>query len=210
MTKYKTPRWGWAITGSGHFLKETLALVRELEDVDVFLSKAAAEVLRMYKQELGLQRSIRVYRDTTASSVPVGQFYYGVYHSLIVAPATSNAVAKFVCGISDELVSNVFAQGGKCRVPVIVFACDTAPELITEAPKGMVKVYPRPVDLEKSRPPRAFRRSHDGRFDRRTSHRDRTAARRNLGMNEKILFCDRPSRARQAGGGAERHDARPL
>ena len=68
MTKYKTPRWGWAITGSGHFLKETLALVRELEDVDLFLSKAAAEVLRMYKQELGLQRSIRVYRDTTASS----------------------------------------------------------------------------------------------------------------------------------------------
>ncbi len=148
MTKYKTPRRGWAITGSGHYLKETLALVRELEDVDLFLSKAAAEVLRMYKQELGLQRSIRVYRDTTASSVPVGQFYYGVYHSLIVAPATSNAVAKFVCGISDDLVSNVFAQGGKCRVPVIVFACDTAPELITEAPKGMVKVYPRPVDLD--------------------------------------------------------------
>ena len=148
MTTYKTPRWGWAITGSGHFLKETLALVRELEDVDLFLSKAAAEVLRMYKQELGLQRSIRVYRDATASSVPVGQFYYGVYHSLIVAPATSNAVAKFVCGISDDLVSNVFAQAGKCRVPVIVFACDTAPELITEAPKGMVKVYPRPIDLD--------------------------------------------------------------
>ena len=31
MTKYRTPRWGWAITGSGHFLKETLAVVRELE-----------------------------------------------------------------------------------------------------------------------------------------------------------------------------------
>ena len=108
MTKYKTPRWGWAITGSGHFLKETLAIVRELEDVDLFLSKAAAEVLRMYKQELALPRSIRVYRDTTASSWPVGQFYYGVYHTLIVAPATSNAVAKFVCGISDDLVSNVF------------------------------------------------------------------------------------------------------
>lgn len=148
MTVYKKPRWGWALTGSGHFLKESLALVRELEHVDLFLSKAASEVLRMYKQELDLPRTIRIYRDTTASSVPVGQFYYGVYHTLIVAPATSNAVAKFVCGISDDLVSNVFAQGGKCRVPVIVFACDTAPELVTEAPKGMVKVYPRPIDLE--------------------------------------------------------------
>ena len=148
MTKYKTPRWGWALTGSGHFLKESLTLVRDLEDVDLFLSRAADEVLRMYKQELGLPRSTRTYHDTTASAFPVGQFYYGVYHTLVVAPATSNAVAKFVFGISDDLVSNVFAQGGKCRVPVIVFACDTAPELLTEAPKGMVKVYPRPIDLE--------------------------------------------------------------
>ena len=34
-------------------------------------------------------------------------------------------------------------------MPSIVFACDTAPELESEAPKdNMVKVYPRKVDLE--------------------------------------------------------------
>ncbi len=148
MAKRKTPRWGWAVTGSGHFLKETLGLIRELDEVDLFVSRAAAEVLRMYKQELDLPRTVHVFRDTTASSPPVGQFYYGIYHTLVVAPATSNAVAKFVYGISDDLVSNVFAQAGKCRVPTIVFACDTAPELLTEAPKGMVKVFPRPIDLE--------------------------------------------------------------
>src|SRR6516165_4930053 len=148
MTKRQTPRWGWALTGSGHFLKESLALIRELEHVDIFLSKAGGEVLRMYKQELELPKSVRIYRDTSASSVTVGQFYYGIYHTLIVAPATSNAVAKFVCGISDDFITNVFAQAGKCRVPTIVFACDTAPELETEAPKGMVKVYPRRIDLE--------------------------------------------------------------
>ena len=148
MATIKKPRWGWALTGSGHFLKESLALIRDLEPIDLFLSKAADEVLRMYKQELNLPRSIRVFRDRTASAAPVGQFYYGLYHTLIVAPATSNAVAKFVTGISDDLVSNVFAQSGKCRVPAIVFACDTAPELMTEAPKGMVNVYPRPIDLE--------------------------------------------------------------
>ena len=148
MTEHQTPRWGWALTGSGHFLKESLALIRDLEHVDLFVSRAGTEVLRMYKQELRLPQATRVYRDTTASSPPVGNFYYGVYHTLVVAPATSNTVAKFVYGISDDLVSNVFAQGGKCRVPVIVFACDTAPELETEAPKGTVKVYPRPIDLE--------------------------------------------------------------
>jgi phosphopantothenoylcysteine synthetase/decarboxylase len=89
-----------------------------------------------------------VFRDTTASAAPVGAFYYGTYHTLVLAPATSNTVAKCVYGISDTLATNVFAQAGKCRVPSIVFACDTAPELETEAPKGMVKVYPRAIDLE--------------------------------------------------------------
>ncbi len=148
MAKVKTPRWGWALTGSGHFFKECLRMIGELDDVDLFVSKAASEVVRMYRQELKLPKTARVFRDTTASAAPVGLFYYGVYHTLIVAPATSNTVAKCVFGISDTLVTNVFAQAGKCRVPAIVFACDTAPELETEAPKGMVKVYPRDIDLK--------------------------------------------------------------
>jgi flavoprotein len=86
----------------------------------------------------------------------VGYFYYGVYHTLVLAPATSNTVAKCVYGISDNLATNVFAQAGKCRVPVIVFACDTAPELETEAPKGMVKVFPRRIDLENTERLKSF------------------------------------------------------
>jgi flavoprotein len=156
MVQVKTPRWGWALTGSGHFFKECLGLIRELGAVDLFVSRAADEVLRMYKQELGLPTSARVFRDTTASSPPVGQFYYGGYHTLVIAPATSNTVAKFVFGISDTLATNVFAQAGKCRVPILVFACDTAPELETEAPKGMVKVYPRRIDLDNTERLKAF------------------------------------------------------
>ena len=148
MVKVNTPRWGWALTGSGHFFKECLAMVGQLEDVDLFVSRAAAEVVRMYKQDLVLPKSARVFRDTTASAPPVGNFYYGVYHTLVLAPATSNTVAKCVYGISDNLATNMFAQAGKCRVPAIVFACDTAPELETEAPKGTVMVYPRRIDLE--------------------------------------------------------------
>jgi dihydromethanopterin reductase (acceptor) len=148
MAKVKTPRWGWALTGSGHFFKECLAVVRELDEVDLFVSRAAAEVIRMYRQDFKLPKSVRLFRDTTASAAPVGAFYYGTYHTLVLGPATSNTVAKCVYGISDTLATNVFAQAGKCRVPSIVFACDTAPELTTEAPKGMVKVYPRAIDLE--------------------------------------------------------------
>ena len=156
MAKIKKPRWGWALTGSGHFFKECLTMIRDLDEVDLFVSKAAAEVVRMYKQELVLPRSARIFRDTTASAAPVGLFYYGVYHTLVLAPATSNTVAKCVYGISDNLATNVFAQAGKCRVSSIVFACDTAPELETEAPKGMVKVYPRRIDLDNTQRLKSF------------------------------------------------------
>jgi flavoprotein len=131
-------------------------LIGGLEHVDVFVTRAADEVVRMYKKEFALPKSARIFRDTTASAAPVGYFYYGVYHTLVVAPATSNTVAKCVFGISDTLATNVFAQAGKCRVPAIVFACDTAPELETEAPKGMVKVYPRRIDLENTERLKSF------------------------------------------------------
>jgi dihydromethanopterin reductase (acceptor) len=156
MAKLKTPRWGWALTGSGHFFTECLRMIGNLDNVDLFVSRAAAEVVRMYRQDLKLPKTARVFRDTTASAAPVGFFYYGVYHTLILAPATSNTVAKCVFGISDTLVTNVFAQAGKCRVPVIVFACDTAPELETEAPKGTVKVYPRGIDLKNTERLKSF------------------------------------------------------
>src|ERR1700731_3302206 len=159
MAKVATPRWGWGLTGSGHFFKEGLAMISGLEDVDLFVSRAAAEVGRMYKQELKLPKSARGFCDTAASAPPVGGFYYGVYHTLVVAPATSNTVAKCVLGISDTLVTNVFAQAGKCRVPAIVFACDTAPELETEAPKGVVKVFPRHIDLENTARLNAFEKT---------------------------------------------------
>jgi len=148
MTTDNPRRWAWAVTGSGHFLQETFALLRGLSDLDLFLSRAAVEVLGMYKQQINVADGCRIFRDKTASAVPIGAFYYGAYHTVVVAPATSNAVAKFVFGISDDLVTNVFAHAGKTRVPIVVFACDTAPELLTMAPKGPVKVFPRPIDLE--------------------------------------------------------------
>ena len=147
--KLKTPRLAWALTGSGHFFTESFELMSRVEEVDVFVSRAAAEVVRMYRQDIGhIPKTARIFKDTTASAAPVGLFYEGVYHTLVMSPATSNTIAKCVYGISDNLATNVFAQAGKCRVPSIVFACDTAPELETMAPGGMVKVYPRRIDLE--------------------------------------------------------------
>jgi flavoprotein len=144
--KSEKQRLAWALTGSGHYLRECLEIIDKLEDVDLFLSKAAAELLQQYgyKHNVG-----RVFQDKTASSVPVELFYHGVYHTVVIAPASSNTVAKMVCGISDNLVTNIFAQAGKCLVPTIVFACDTEPELESDAPRdNVVKVWPRRIDLD--------------------------------------------------------------
>ncbi len=148
MRRKAPPRWAWALTGSGHFFTECLELIRSLDAVDLFVSRAAAEVVRMYREKLAFPKGARIFRDTTASAAPVGLFYEGHYHTLILAPATSNTVAKCVYGIADTLATNVFCQAGKCRIPTIVFACDSAPELLTKAPGGMVKVFPRRIDLE--------------------------------------------------------------
>ena len=74
--------------------------------------------------------------------------YEGVYKCLVVSPATSNTIAQMAYGISDNLISNMFAQAGKCRIHSIVFACDTEPTVITQAPKKLVTLYPREIELD--------------------------------------------------------------
>jgi dihydromethanopterin reductase (acceptor) len=148
-------RLAWAITGSGHYLRESLAVLQTLKNVDIFLSKAAAEIIKQYGFKGQLDATgHKVFQDKTASSVPVEGFYAGKYHTLVIAPATSNTVAKMAYGFSDSLVTNLYAQAGKTRVPSIIFACDTVPEsgensIESEAPReNMVQVFPRKIDLE--------------------------------------------------------------
>jgi dihydromethanopterin reductase (acceptor) len=151
------PRLAWAVSGSGHYLEECLDIIRDLDDVDLFYSRAGEEVIRMYGHDPKvINANSRVYRDRAACSPPVGLFYRGDYHTLVVAPATSNTVAKMVLGLSDTLITNVYAQAGKCRIPSIVLACDTEPEMDTPAPDRMVKVWPREIDLEHTHKLRSY------------------------------------------------------
>jgi flavoprotein len=154
----KPPRLAWAITGSGHYIEECLEFLLQLDNVDLYLSQAGEEVLKMYGVSLGeIKDKLPVYRDKSASSPPVGLFYKGYYHTFIMAPATSNTVAKCVLGISDSLVTNLYSQAGKCKIPSIVYPCDIAPEIETTAPGNKkVMVYPRPIDLEATEKLRHF------------------------------------------------------
>ena len=124
-------------------------MAERLPQVDLFLSAAAEEVLPLYGLRLeALRERFRVFRDKSASSVPVGALYYEQYHTVVVAPATSNTVAKCALGISDTLPTNMVAQAGKLGIPGIVFACDTEPVVVTRAPHDWVTLRPRRIEFE--------------------------------------------------------------
>lgn len=151
------PRLAWAITGSGHYIEECLEYLMTLDCVDLYISQAGEEVLKMYGIKLDEVRAkMPVYRDKAASAPPVGLFYKNYYHTFVMAPTTSNTIAKCVLGIADSLVTNLYSQAGKCRIPSIVYPCDIAPEMETTAPGGKVMVYPRKIDLEGTAKIRTF------------------------------------------------------
>ena len=152
-------RIAWCITGSGHYLKESIDLMLTLENVDLYLSKAGEEVLKWYDYDLSVfkKNKIKVFKDVTASASPVSLLYESVYKLVVISPATSNTIALMAQGISDTLVTNMFAQAGKCEVKSLVFACDTEPVVITQAPKKLVTLYPRDIDLKNYRALKKFK-----------------------------------------------------
>ena len=70
-------------------------------------------MLRMYKLKLDFPETMRVLHDKTASSVPIGGFYHGVYHTVVVAPATSNTVAKCVARHFGHARHQCLCAGGQ-------------------------------------------------------------------------------------------------
>ena len=159
MNSMDKKRIAWCITGSGHYLKESIDLMLTLENVDLYLSKAGEEVLKWYDYDLSIfkKNKIKIFKDVTASASPVSLLYESVYKLVVISPATSNTIALMAQGISDTLVTNMFAQAGKCEVKSLVFACDTEPVVITQAPKKLVTLYPRDIDLKNYRALKKFK-----------------------------------------------------
>ena len=130
-------RIGFAFTGAGHLLNESVQVAEKLakdHEVTIFLSGAAEDVLKMY----GLyERVTRLtggkYRELATDSnqkfsYPItGRLSLGKYDLLIVSPATANTVSKIVHGIADTLVTNAVAQAGKGAVKTLMVPVDIHP-----------------------------------------------------------------------------------
>jgi len=126
---------GFGITGAGHLLLESLELLEKLKtnhDVNVLLSAAGCEVLKMYglfervKWTTGGYYNELVQEKDQKFSYPITwRFSLGKYYLLIVSPATSNTIGKIVNGIADTLITNAVAQAGKGRVKTESGAVET-------------------------------------------------------------------------------------
>jgi len=136
----------WGVTGAGHYLKESYAVMAGLRkdghDVTTFVSRAGEEVSRMY----GLFDDLKTISDGTylneifldtaqGSSFPkIGRFNLKRYDLFVLTPATSNTVAKIVCGIADTLVTNCAAQAMKSGVHCYIVPVDQEYDVVSEMP----------------------------------------------------------------------------
>jgi len=115
-------------------------------ELGIAISRACEEVARIYGILDKLYmiasggRYGGVYRDVTWSGItedgiPLGgRVSLGRYDVVIVAPATSNTVAKIAYGIADTLPTIAANQALKSGIPLIILPADCAENSITTLP----------------------------------------------------------------------------
>lgn len=136
----------WGITGAGDLIRETLEAMKGLKeaywgavDIEVYVSKAGEQVLRFYKLRDELDEAfgqVQVERDANTPFI-TGRLQLGRFDFLLLAPATSNTVAKMAHGISDTMLTNGAIQALKAFVPVYIMPVDYREgKVITTIPNG--------------------------------------------------------------------------
>jgi archaeoflavoprotein AfpA len=130
----------WGITGSGDRITETVEVMIDLQkqyddkvDVRVFVSKAGEQVIKYYKLFNTLEKHFdKVWVEINSNSpFLAGQLQIKRYDFLLLAPATSNTVAKISLGLADSLLSNAAIMSQKAFVPTYIMPCDYLPGIIT-------------------------------------------------------------------------------
>jgi len=129
----------WGITGSGDKLAETIGVMKEIKtkyfesvDIKVYLSKAGSQVLRFYRLRKELDQSFRATIEIDSNTPFIsGQLQLGRFEFLLIAPATSNTVAKIACSIADSLLSNAALMSMKGSTPVYIMPTDVREGITT-------------------------------------------------------------------------------
>jgi len=144
--RVKKRKVAWGITGAGDKIAEILEVMKDLKkqsedvvEIEVFVSKAADTVLKFYRLEDNLKKNFPKVQVELNSNSPFLAAWLQMrkYEFLLIAPATSNTVAKIVNGIGDTLITNSAIMSLKAFVPVYILPTDFKESIVyTKLPNG--------------------------------------------------------------------------
>jgi archaeoflavoprotein AfpA len=144
--KVKKRKVAWGITGAGDKIAEILEVMKDLKrlsegvvEIEVYLSKAADTMLKFYRLEDDLKKNFpKVTVEVNANSpFLAGWLQSGRYEFLLIAPASSNTVAKIANSISDTMLTNAAIMSLKAFRPVYVLPTDYRESVVsTKLPNG--------------------------------------------------------------------------
>jgi len=101
--KMKKPKVAWGITSAGDKILETMKAMEKVNkeyqdqvDIEVFISKAGDQVVKYYGISSDVETNFdKVWVEINANSpFLAGNIQLGKYAFMLIAPATSNTVAK--------------------------------------------------------------------------------------------------------------------
>jgi archaeoflavoprotein AfpA len=169
--KVKKRRIAWGISGGGDRIAEVVQIMKEIRvkyrdvlEIEVFVSKAGETVLKYFKLEEEIRQAFPKFTVEINSNEPflaamVQSQRYGLF---LIAPASSNTVAKIACGISDTMLTNSAIMGLKAYVPLYILPTDYRENTIyTKLPNGKeMKLRIRKEEADQTRKLQAMEDVH--------------------------------------------------
>lgn len=149
----------WGITGAGDKIEETVNAMLDINDdfkdkveIEVFISKAGDQVIKYYEISHEIENNFdKIWVEINANSpFLAGNIQLGKYEFMLIAPGTSNTVAKIALRMGDTLISNAAIMGQKANIPLYILPADIEERTITtKLPNGKdLKLTIRKEDVE--------------------------------------------------------------
>jgi archaeoflavoprotein AfpA len=160
--KVKKSKVAWGITGAGDKITEFIDIMKEMNEeyknnieIQVFISKAGETMLKFYNLENDVRQNFPKFSVETNANSPFLAAWMQMhkYEFLLIAPGTSNTVAKIACGIGDTMLTNAVSMSLKAFAPVYIVPVDFEEKTIfTKLPNGKdMKLRIRKEDAENVR-----------------------------------------------------------
>jgi archaeoflavoprotein AfpA len=142
----KLKKIAWGITGAGEKIEKTYETMLDIQEkykdqveIRVFVSNAGKQVLKFYRLFKDIKENFGHVSFEVNSNTPflAGDVQMHRYEFFLIAPCTSNTVAKLASRIGDTMITNSVIMGQKSRVPIYIMPVDFKEGVtVTKIPNG--------------------------------------------------------------------------